>query len=262
MSSLVNKYGCRAVTIVGAVIAAFGLGISTLAPNVTTLYITIGLVAGKLQSSEASCPKLNSLFNRRLWLRSHLLTCHCERNLLLRAEALVRHGHRSVRLRLRHLHLRPSCWILDHNVLLEGSASHRVGYHAQLRRVRSSFPTAGSRASQEGARRAGRGVREREADGDQRGAGVASEDGERVSGRSERAVAHDEESTSAARSARHGGKRYEQQKVRKSPIAADEKWGKPEQQELGKRFASPKQLGCHVQKGCSLQCVCHELAGI
>jgi hypothetical protein len=42
----VNKYGCRTITIVGALIAAFGLGISTLATSVTTLYVTIGLLAG------------------------------------------------------------------------------------------------------------------------------------------------------------------------------------------------------------------------
>lgn len=46
VSSLVNKYGCRTITIVGALIAAFGLGISTLATSVTTLYVTIGLLAG------------------------------------------------------------------------------------------------------------------------------------------------------------------------------------------------------------------------
>ena len=46
MSSLVNKYGCRPITIAGAVIASIGLVISTFAPNVVTLYITIGVVAG------------------------------------------------------------------------------------------------------------------------------------------------------------------------------------------------------------------------
>ena len=46
VSSLVNKYGCRTITIVGALIAAFGLGISTMATSVTTLYVTIGLLAG------------------------------------------------------------------------------------------------------------------------------------------------------------------------------------------------------------------------
>jgi hypothetical protein len=47
----VNKYGCRTITIVGALIAAFGLGISTLATSVTTLYVTIGLLAGWFFSS-------------------------------------------------------------------------------------------------------------------------------------------------------------------------------------------------------------------
>lgn len=46
VSSLVNKYGCRTITIVGALISAFGLGISVFATNVYMLYITIGLVTG------------------------------------------------------------------------------------------------------------------------------------------------------------------------------------------------------------------------
>ena len=48
VSSLVNKYGCRPVTVVGAVIAAVGLAISIFAPNVVTLYVTIGIVSGKI----------------------------------------------------------------------------------------------------------------------------------------------------------------------------------------------------------------------
>jgi MFS transporter, MCT family, solute carrier family 16 (monocarboxylic acid transporters), member 14 len=46
-SSLVNKYGCRPVTIAGAILASFCLAISVYAPNVTFLYLTIGLGTGK-----------------------------------------------------------------------------------------------------------------------------------------------------------------------------------------------------------------------
>ncbi|XP_066992599.1 monocarboxylate transporter 12 [Anabrus simplex] len=45
-SSFVNRFGCRPVTIAGAVLASFCLGISVLAPNVLTLYFTIGLGTG------------------------------------------------------------------------------------------------------------------------------------------------------------------------------------------------------------------------
>lgn len=41
-SSFVNRYGCRAVTIAGAILASACLAVSVLAPNVFTLIITIG----------------------------------------------------------------------------------------------------------------------------------------------------------------------------------------------------------------------------
>ncbi|ROT67440.1 putative monocarboxylate transporter 5 [Penaeus vannamei] len=43
---LVNKFGCRLVTIAGAILASAALFVSIYAPNVQTLYITIGLGAG------------------------------------------------------------------------------------------------------------------------------------------------------------------------------------------------------------------------
>jgi hypothetical protein len=46
-SSFVNKYGCRAVTIAGAVLAFVSFVLSVFAQNVITLYFTIGIGAGK-----------------------------------------------------------------------------------------------------------------------------------------------------------------------------------------------------------------------
>jgi MFS family permease len=46
-SSLVNRYGCRVVTIVGAVFASFGIAVSAAAPNIVVLYLTIGLITGE-----------------------------------------------------------------------------------------------------------------------------------------------------------------------------------------------------------------------
>jgi MCP family monocarboxylic acid transporter-like MFS transporter 14 len=45
-SSMVNRYGCRVVTIVGAILASFGIAVSAAAPNIIMLYLTIGLVTG------------------------------------------------------------------------------------------------------------------------------------------------------------------------------------------------------------------------
>ena len=53
-SSMVNRYGCRVVTIVGAVLASFGIAVSAAAPNIIMLYLTIGLVTGQLSISGSS----------------------------------------------------------------------------------------------------------------------------------------------------------------------------------------------------------------
>lgn len=45
-SSFVNKYGCRAVTIAGAILAGFCLVISAFAQNVLTLIFTVGVGTG------------------------------------------------------------------------------------------------------------------------------------------------------------------------------------------------------------------------
>lgn len=45
-SAFVNKYGCRPVTIVGAVLASLGMVASAFARNVVTLYFTIGIGTG------------------------------------------------------------------------------------------------------------------------------------------------------------------------------------------------------------------------
>ena len=47
-SILVNRYGCRVVTAVGAVLAAFGLAISAAANSLVLLYFSIGVCTGNL----------------------------------------------------------------------------------------------------------------------------------------------------------------------------------------------------------------------
>ena len=46
-STLTNKYGCRIVTIAGAIIASIGFIISIPAPNIYYLYFSFGITAGK-----------------------------------------------------------------------------------------------------------------------------------------------------------------------------------------------------------------------
>ena len=50
-SMLVNRYGCRVVTAVGAVLAAFGLAISAAANSLVLLYFSIGVCTGNLTIS-------------------------------------------------------------------------------------------------------------------------------------------------------------------------------------------------------------------
>ncbi len=46
-SMLVNRYGCRAVTILGAILASFGLAISAASNNLILLYLSIGVCTGQ-----------------------------------------------------------------------------------------------------------------------------------------------------------------------------------------------------------------------
>ncbi|OTF70094.1 Monocarboxylate transporter-like protein, partial [Euroglyphus maynei] len=46
VSSLANRFGCRIVTIMGAIIAFIAFSLSTIAPNIVTLYITYGFLGG------------------------------------------------------------------------------------------------------------------------------------------------------------------------------------------------------------------------
>ncbi|XP_065583816.1 monocarboxylate transporter 12-B-like, partial [Artemia franciscana] len=45
-SAFTNKYGCRPVTIAGAIISSIGMGISMFAPSVAFLYLSVGLLTG------------------------------------------------------------------------------------------------------------------------------------------------------------------------------------------------------------------------
>lgn len=45
-SALTIRFGCRAVTIAGSIFASLGFFLSTFAPNIFTLYGTIGICAG------------------------------------------------------------------------------------------------------------------------------------------------------------------------------------------------------------------------
>ena len=46
-SALTNRYGCRKVTVVGAVVASSGFLLSLFAPNIYYLYVTFGILSGK-----------------------------------------------------------------------------------------------------------------------------------------------------------------------------------------------------------------------
>jgi hypothetical protein len=45
--AVVNKFGCRAVSIAGSFIAAFGFAISYFAQSVVFLYFSVGIIGGK-----------------------------------------------------------------------------------------------------------------------------------------------------------------------------------------------------------------------
>ena len=47
---LVNRYGCRALTIVGTMVSALGLFSSFFAGSIYHLYVTFGIMAGKIMT--------------------------------------------------------------------------------------------------------------------------------------------------------------------------------------------------------------------
>lgn len=46
VAGLANKYGCRPLTIAGAIIAAVSIAVSSLSPNVDVLLVTYGIMGG------------------------------------------------------------------------------------------------------------------------------------------------------------------------------------------------------------------------
>ena len=48
VSALVNKFGCRIISIAGCSLVAIGFFLSAFASNVITLYFTIGILSGNL----------------------------------------------------------------------------------------------------------------------------------------------------------------------------------------------------------------------
>jgi hypothetical protein len=75
----VNKFGCRAVTIAGAVIGAIGIAASALATNVAILYLTIGVLTGYL-TMNPDPEKVMSVMLAvllRSWIRAHISSCYC-----------------------------------------------------------------------------------------------------------------------------------------------------------------------------------------
>ena len=47
VSALANKFGCRAVTIAGAIVACIAYVLATFSPNVDMLILTYGALGGK-----------------------------------------------------------------------------------------------------------------------------------------------------------------------------------------------------------------------
>ena len=50
VGALVNKFGCRNVAMIGAVISSVSFFVSTFSPNVTVMILLYGFCGGKLQS--------------------------------------------------------------------------------------------------------------------------------------------------------------------------------------------------------------------
>lgn len=77
VSSLANRFGCRFVTILGAIIACIAFSLSTVAPNIETLYITYGFLGNRNEISNSS-ENLKIFFNyRRSWHGHDFFASNC-----------------------------------------------------------------------------------------------------------------------------------------------------------------------------------------
>ena len=65
-SALVNRFGSRAVTIVGSIISAFSFVISNYSPNLIVFHLSYGLLGGRtlIVMFSLFCSAMFSAFNR------------------------------------------------------------------------------------------------------------------------------------------------------------------------------------------------------
>ena len=107
-SMLVNKYGCRVVTIMGAVLASFGMAVSAAANSLLLLYLSIGICTGKSVCTSAwqgnAFFKIKCLF-LRLGIRSDLFAGHCLCIHVFREETSFCDGHCCLRIGVGHFYL-------------------------------------------------------------------------------------------------------------------------------------------------------------
>lgn len=133
--------------------AAFGLGISTLANDVTTLYVTIGLLAGWFNAIDILTLILiasTCISKYRFRFRSDLSAGHRQCHVLLREKAFVCHWHCRLRIWNRHVHLCSINRSPHQNLLVEGSSAYHHGHHPKLHYLWSAVPSPGDgQASQE-----------------------------------------------------------------------------------------------------------------
>ena len=54
VGGLTNKFGCRAVTVCGSVLASFSVAVSSFSTHIDLLIATYGLLAGQFQSLSLS----------------------------------------------------------------------------------------------------------------------------------------------------------------------------------------------------------------
>lgn len=110
VSGLANQYGCRAVSMTGAVIACLAFLLSTLAPNIECLMFTYGILGEKRRNAKGFLyrERMSSTFivmhffvDRRNRFRLHIPSSHRHCRLLLHHQTCTRY---------RHCCLRQRCW--------------------------------------------------------------------------------------------------------------------------------------------------------
>ena len=141
-SIIIDRFGYRTAAIFGALIASTGLGFSILAPNVMTLYFTLGITAGNfLLALNLPIVMYSQWTVDRFRFRIDVPVGNCIRSELLWQEEIFRYGTITVRIRSGYVPVRAARQFTGIRIFVEGCSAHPDRPDVELRILRRLIAT-------------------------------------------------------------------------------------------------------------------------